>query len=149
MIKNKKAFTIIELLLVFLIIGTIVSISVPYFKGLIDDTREKEAKADLRMIKSALEMYRINNGNYPSEDTWITDLTSETSRMVDSIPDDAFRTEGNKYTYVLNEVDGSYFVAYSYGADGQEGTMTVGTDTLTVSGAGVDNVWVTNCKTVA
>lgn len=34
-----------------------------------------------------------------------------------------------------------------YGPDGAEGTIAIAADAVTASGAGADNIWVSNCKT--
>ena len=68
--KNKKnfqfkAFTLIELLVVILIVGTLVSISIPRFTKIIEQSYEKEAATNLLTIKLALDLYKMDHNGYP------------------------------------------------------------------------------------
>ncbi|MEW6233909.1 MAG: prepilin-type N-terminal cleavage/methylation domain-containing protein [Candidatus Omnitrophota bacterium] len=64
--KEKTAFTLIELLIVVAIIGLLAAIAVPNFLNA--QTRAKIARieADFKTIATALEMYRLDNGAYIS-----------------------------------------------------------------------------------
>jgi general secretion pathway protein G len=62
---SERAFTLIELLIVVAIIAILAAIAVPNF--LEAQTRSKVARvrADLRTVATALEAYRVDNGDYP------------------------------------------------------------------------------------
>lgn len=64
--KNDKGFTLIELMVVVIIIGILAAVAIPQFVGQTDKAKEKAAKADLKMIGNALEMYYNENNDYPS-----------------------------------------------------------------------------------
>jgi type II secretion system protein G len=69
---KKKGFTLIELLIVIIIIGILAVIVV----GLVatnarDRAADAAAKADLREIQTALELYNVENGEYPADLTTI------------------------------------------------------------------------------
>ena len=141
--KTNKAFTLIEMLLVILIIGVIVGIVLPRVGGMGESAKIKAAMADLRSIKSAIEVYYMNNSSYPATGSAAleTALQGETNRILDELPDDVFAAAGTKYVYILN---GAYYVVYSVGKSGT-GAVTVAADAVTISGA--DPIWVSNCKT--
>lgn len=65
-LKQKNGFTLIELLVVIAIIGVLAGILFANFVGVRQRARDSQRKSDLRQIQSALELYRSDNGNYPS-----------------------------------------------------------------------------------
>lgn len=65
-IKYQKGFTLIELLVVVVIIGVLASLLMVNFVGIRQRARDGQRKADLRQIQTALEMYRADQGSYPS-----------------------------------------------------------------------------------
>lgn len=64
--KN-TGFTLIEILIVISIIGVLTGISIFGLKGAREAGRDTRRKADLESIRSALEMYKADNGTYPAE----------------------------------------------------------------------------------
>jgi len=67
MLRNRRGFTLIELMVVVVIIGILAAIAVPQITGQSDRAREKRAKSDLMTIGTAIEMYYTeNNGTKPS-----------------------------------------------------------------------------------
>ncbi len=63
----KKAFTLIELLIVVAIIGILAAIAVPNFLNAQVRARIARVEADLKSIHTAMEMYKMDNNNqrYP------------------------------------------------------------------------------------
>lgn len=67
MFKNKNGgFTLIELLVVISIIGILSYLLLANFVGVRQRGRDAERKSDLRQIQAAFELYRADNGNYPT-----------------------------------------------------------------------------------
>ncbi len=65
--KRKSAgFTLIELLIVIAIIGVLATLLMVNFVGVRQRARDAQRKSDLRQIQSALELYRADQGSYPS-----------------------------------------------------------------------------------
>jgi len=99
----KKGFTLIELLVVFSLMGIIMSIAIPAFGASRKSARDGKRKADLEMIRSALEMYRSDIGSYPLSGSLSTPLTGYLS----SIPKDPLTSTDYPYsrlttnTYIL------------------------------------------------
>lgn len=65
---NKKAygFTIVELLIVIVVIGILAAISIVAYNGIQSRARDTQRKQDVQTISKALELYYIDNGQYPT-----------------------------------------------------------------------------------
>jgi prepilin-type N-terminal cleavage/methylation domain-containing protein len=63
--KSRRAFTIVELLVVILIIGILVAFSFPAFQGVLDRAKKVQAKNDLTQIVTAVNAYYTEYGKYP------------------------------------------------------------------------------------
>ena len=61
---NKKAFTLIELLIVVALLGILSSIGVLTFQGQIKSSKQKKAEINLNSVNLALQEYKSNNGSY-------------------------------------------------------------------------------------
>jgi prepilin-type N-terminal cleavage/methylation domain-containing protein len=91
-----KGFTLIELLTVIAIIGIITAASATILNpaGQLAKARDAERKAELQQIRSALELYRSDNGTYPVSgwvsssqgDSWIPGLTPNYLKIVPKDP---------------------------------------------------------------
>src|SRR5476649_2568627 len=55
--KTKKGFTLIELMIVVAIIGILAAIAIPQFANLVAKSQEGRTKANLGTIRSALSIY--------------------------------------------------------------------------------------------
>jgi prepilin-type N-terminal cleavage/methylation domain-containing protein len=63
-IRKNRAFTLIELLLVLVILAILAAVVVPKFSGRTEQARNSAAKADISMIETALDAIEIDNGRY-------------------------------------------------------------------------------------
>ncbi len=64
--KTRKAFTLIELLIVVAIIGILAAIAVPNFLNAQMRAKVAKVEGDFKAIATGLEMYRLDNGRYIS-----------------------------------------------------------------------------------
>ncbi|NLH46175.1 MAG: prepilin-type N-terminal cleavage/methylation domain-containing protein [Acholeplasmataceae bacterium] len=64
--KNKKGFTLVELVVVIAILGILAGIAIPRFMDATASARGSKIVADLRTIDSAVSMYYAKTGAYPS-----------------------------------------------------------------------------------
>ena len=111
----KSGFTLLELLIVIVILGLLVSLVSINVLPTLSKAYSETARVDISRIEQALVMYKINEGNYPSEDEGISKLVE--GGYLNKIPKD---TWGNEYFYKPPENASSYEV-YSLGADAKEG----------------------------
>ncbi len=64
-LKIKKAFTLVEVLIVMSILGILVALVVPVFKDHIIAAKESAAKDDLRILRSAIQLYAVQHNGVP------------------------------------------------------------------------------------
>jgi general secretion pathway protein G len=65
---KKAGFTLIELMVVVIIIAALAGMVLPHVIGRADDAKGKIAAGDLGHLKTALSLYRLDNGTYPTTD---------------------------------------------------------------------------------
>ena len=98
LIRSRKGFTLMEMVMVLVVIGLLVSIIVPRFGDELKGAKEATAKANLDSLRSAIGMYARNTGNYP---TTLSDLMPDPLR---SIPLDPW-----SYSYDYDSVTGEVY----------------------------------------
>ena len=64
----KKGFTLLEILVVLSIIGIILSFVVPNVINRPDEARRAKVLNDINVIESALNLYKLDNGDYPAQE---------------------------------------------------------------------------------
>lgn len=112
-IRKSEGFTLIELLIVVVIIGILSALLMSNFIGVRQRARDGQRKSDLRQIQAALEMYRADQGSYPSSvpncpDTNPTSLMSSnclSSTYMQKVPGDPLGEgsyNGGSYYYSLS-----------------------------------------------
>lgn len=130
---SARGFTLIEIMVVVVILGILGALIVPNIISRPDEAKVIAAKSDIQQIGAALNIYRLDNGNYPSTDQGLQALVEEPTGFpepkhwnvdgyLSKIPMDPW---DQPYMYI-NE--GRSFEVYSYGADAQEGGESFDTD---------------------
>lgn len=124
-IRNcRRAFTLVEMLLVITIIGILAALVIPKMVGRSEQARQAAAHADLSSIKTALDAYEVDNGFYPKS---LQDLIQPPSNAknwhgpyLDNLPVDPW---GNPYVYAFpGRHNPNGFDLSSVGPDGKAGT---------------------------
>ena len=130
--KDEGGFTLLELLLVILIIGLLAAVVVPRFSGVSEEARIKSAQAQINAFETALEVYKLHMGRYPTTEEGLQALTTEPDDEEEAqkwkgpylkktaIPKDPW---GHDYIYKCpGEVNEKGFDIICLGPDGEEGT---------------------------
>jgi len=65
-IKNEHGFTFIELMVVLVILGVLATMIVPRIMGRPEEARRVKAKIDIQSLETALKLYQLDNGDYPT-----------------------------------------------------------------------------------
>ena len=124
--KTMSGFTLIEILIVVVILGILGAVVVPNILSRPDTARVQAAQTDLRALSQTLEIYRLDNFQYPSSEQGLESLVDRPSGYPEpknwnpegylkKLPTDPW---GSPYLY---EKTGSSYSLISLGADGQEG----------------------------
>ena len=127
-VKKQKGFTLLEVMVVLVIIGLLIAIVAPNVLDNQDQAMKQKAMADIASLEQALEMYRLDNFNYPTTEQGLDALVSKPSLApeprnyrengyIRRLPTDPW---GNQYQYRQPGEHGRVDI-FSLGADGRPG----------------------------
>ncbi len=127
---QEDGFTMIEVLVVIFILSILAAIVTPRLIGRTDDARIAEAKLQIKNFETALKLFKIDNGFYPSTEQGLEALIEKptTGRIPQNYREGGYLEQkripldpwGNPYIYLSPGIHGEYDII-SYGADGKEG----------------------------
>ena len=116
-----RGFTLIELLIVIVILGLLLSLVAPTMFSKVGSAQKKTAMAQMQMLSTALDTYRLDVGNYPQS---LAELRAGKAPGWDGpylpreVPNDPW---GNPYVYQLGGEEGKPYALKTYGKDGRQG----------------------------
>ncbi|MGE0486269.1 MAG: type II secretion system major pseudopilin GspG [Gammaproteobacteria bacterium] len=130
-----RGFTLIEVMVVVVILGILAAIVVPRIMSRPDEARVVKAQQDVRAIAAALDLYKLDNFDYPSTEQGLEALRAAPPDLpqgarwreggyLASMPSDPW---GRPYLYLRPGEHGPFDV-YSQGADGAPGGDGVNAD---------------------
>lgn len=126
--RHAGGFTLVELLVVLVVLGLLIGIVGPRAVGYLSGARADTARIQLETFITALELYRLDMGRYPSSDEGLSALVSAPQSVAKrwrgpylskrTVPLDPW---DNPYVYRSPSPDGGPFQLASLGADMREG----------------------------
>lgn len=133
--KRHAGFTLIEIMVVVAILGILAAVVVPKIMDNPDKARIVKTKQDVQAIKSALDLYKLDNFNYPSTDQGLQALVQKPGGSpearnwkqggyLDRLPKDPW---GADYQYLSPGTHAEVDI-FSLGADGRPGGEGVNAD---------------------
>lgn len=128
---NKKAVTLIELMVTVIIIGILASIALPNFSRAFENTKAKEAVVSLQQIRSGERVYRVAEGSYwgpssqgSSSDEHIGHIKSINNALQVFLD---YRAERN-WNYYVQRLTADSFIATAARRSGSHGNQTITID---------------------
>jgi general secretion pathway protein G len=136
---DDRGFTFIEIMVVVAILAILAALVVPRIMGRTDDAKRTAAKVQIRNIEGALQLYKLDNGVYPTTEQGLKALIEKPSVGVvpkkwkiggylPKLPEDPW---GNPYKYLSPVQRGDQRIDYeimSLGTDGEVGGEGVNAD---------------------
>jgi len=126
--QNQRGFSLIEIWVVLVIMGLLISVVAPTVLNSADDARLQKVQADFKAIETALKIYRLDNYVYPTTEQGLLALVEPTTLepeprnfkqggYLEEVPMDPW---GREYLYLSPGENGEVDI-FSYGADGLPG----------------------------
>src|SRR5882762_7695410 len=136
--QSQRGFTLVEMLVVITIIGLIMSLVGPRVLNYLGESKVKAARIQIQSFASALDLFYLDAGRYPSSAEGLAVLVQPTGGIAawngpylkgGTVPNDPW---GKSYVY-RSPGERSAYEIVSYGADGQEGGTGAAADISTAS----------------
>ncbi|MCC7470842.1 type II secretion system major pseudopilin GspG [Candidatus Nomurabacteria bacterium] len=128
-LKLCGGFSFIEVMIVVVILAILATLLIPRVMGRTEDAKRAAAKAQISNIESALQLYKLDNGNFPSTEQGLKALVEKPAAgpaapnwkaggYLPKVPVDPW---GAPYKYTVPSSQGAEFEILSFGADGTPG----------------------------
>jgi len=131
--SGEQGFTLVEMLVVITIIGLIMGLIGPRVLNYLNESKVKAAKIQLQSFSSALDLFYLDAGRFPSSSEGLTALVQRAPGVAawngpylkgGTVPNDPWN---HPYVYRSPGEHGPYDIM-SYGSDGQEGGSGLAAD---------------------
>jgi general secretion pathway protein G len=123
---QRRHFSLIELIVVVLILGILAAAASLKLFDYLDDSKITQAKTDIQTLGKAIELYRMDQGQYPEELIELMSQETEEGESKSYLKKMVKDPWGNEYNYL--PIDDNNYELISYGRDGEEGGEGVDAD---------------------
>ncbi len=123
---QQGGFSLVEILVVLVIMGLLISIVAPTVLNRADEARVQKAQADFKAIETALKIYRLDNYVYPTTEQGLEALVSPS----DLDPQPRNFKEGGYLAELPLDPWGRTYLYLSPGDHGEVDIYTLGADGL-------------------
>lgn len=128
-LRRCEGFSFIEVMIVVVILAILATLLIPRVMGRTEDAKRAATKAQISNIESALQLYKLDNGNLPSTEQGLKALVERPASgpaapnwkaggYLPKVPVDPW---GTPYKYTVPSSQGAEFEIISFGADGSPG----------------------------
>jgi general secretion pathway protein G len=107
-IQKQEGFTLLELMTIIVIIGILVTLAIPSYRGAVVKAREAVLKEDLFTVRDVLDQYRSDQGKYPPS---LSELVK--SGYLRAIPVDPITLSNSTWQEVVENTEGGIFDIHS------------------------------------
>ena len=125
--RTKKAFTLIEIMVVIIILGLLAAFVIPNITGKSEEAKQKLVCIQMKSLNESLKMFKVDNGSYPTSEEGLNALlTNPNSDVYTSYSPNAYIEGKNlpkdpwNHPYLYLNLDGTVELI-SLGSDGKEG----------------------------
>ncbi|WP_320033503.1 type II secretion system major pseudopilin GspG [Halarcobacter sp.] len=112
----KKAFSLMELMVVIIILGLLAAFVLPNLTGKSEEAKEKIVCIQMQSVAKSLKMYKLDNSTFPNTEEGLKALIEKNYFDDGKTPKDSW---GNEFIYIAEE---NSFDLISKGADKKEDT---------------------------
>jgi general secretion pathway protein G len=127
---DRRGFTLIEIMVVMVILGILAGLIIPRIMGRPEEARRTKARIQIESIETALKLYKLDNGSYPTTEQGLQALVEPPSvgKLASAWRERGYLEKGrvpkdpwdNEYVYLCPGIHGDIDLV-SYGADGETG----------------------------
>jgi general secretion pathway protein G len=107
-IQRQEGFTLLELMTIIVIIGILVTLAIPSYRGAVVKAREAVLKQDLFTMRDVLDQYRGDQGKYPPA---LSDLVQ--SGYLRAVPVDPITLSNSTWQEIIESTEGGVFDIHS------------------------------------
>lgn len=130
LLRGREGFTLIEIMVVVIILGILGALVVPQILNRPEQARRVKAKAEIATLSQSLDLYKLDNGFYPTTEQGLQALVQKPTGggpvpnnwnpegYIGDVPKDPW---GNEYIFISPGVHSPGFDIESYGQDGVDG----------------------------
>ena len=127
---DRRGFTLIEIMVVMVILGILGGLIIPRIMGRPEEARRTKARIQIESIETALKLYKLDNGLYPTTEQGLQALVEPPSvgKLASAWREGGYLEKGrvpkdpwdNEYVYLCPGIHGDLDLV-SYGSDGETG----------------------------